>query len=173
MNDLAVQAEISRPTLYSVFSSKEDVARAVIQAIADRNIAATEAELPTVQGLSNKLDVAFKHSQVALYKLIRSSPHADDVLSGFNAAAKEEIAKGNERFRALVENLLTTHESEVRSVGISHKKLADFIQNSASGYKNRAKNMAHLKELLDSLKALVLSSEGHDASSGARPHRVQ
>jgi len=157
MNDLALEAGISRPTLYGAFANKEEVLCAVIRALADRNLAAIEAKVAAMASLSEKLDVAFKQSVLDSFDAINSSSDADDVVSGFNAAGKEEIAKSYERFRALIEKWLIAHASELRSTSLTHRKLSDFIQNAAIGCMYRAKDNAHLKELLISLKVLVLA----------------
>ncbi len=157
MNDLALQAGISRPTLYGVFSNKEEVLLAVLRTLSDRTMAAIEAELLTATNLSKKLDIAFEHAVLKGYESLSSSTDAFEVLSSVNNAGKYEIARGNERFRALMERLLIEHEAEVRTTNLTRKKLSDFIQNAARGCRNTAKDEAHLKKLLNALKALVLA----------------
>jgi AcrR family transcriptional regulator len=157
MNDLAVEAGVSRPTLYGVFSNKDEVLCAVIRTLSERTRIAIEAEFLTARTLSEKLDIAFEHAVMKGFDLLRSSADATDILAGFSAAAREEVAKGNEGFRALMEKILIAHEAEVRRSGLTHRRLSDYIQNSARGCRDSAKDKAHLRELLKSLKALVLA----------------
>lgn len=158
MNDIAGEAGIVRQTLYNAFANKDEVLRAAIRLHTDRSVAAIKAGSAEATDLGDTLDILFEHMVVRPYELINATPHADDIVSGFNDAAREEIAVAGERYRALIESLLVSHAKEIRALGLTTHQLADFVQRSAVGCKHDARNKKHLLELLASLKVLVLKA---------------
>ncbi|MCP4385679.1 MAG: hypothetical protein GY798_30440 [Hyphomicrobiales bacterium] len=83
-------------------------------------------------------------------------PDADDLVSGFNTAGKQEIASATDRSRRLIKALLAPHEPALRDTGLNAAHLADFIQSAMAGPKHSARNRKQLAERLATLKTLVL-----------------
>ncbi|MFP6691365.1 MAG: TetR/AcrR family transcriptional regulator [Alphaproteobacteria bacterium] len=160
MVDIAEEAGVARQTLYNVYAGKEDVLRAAIRWYAEHSLAVIEAECAAAATLGEQLDIVFKHTAVKPFELLNESPHADDIISGFNAAAREEISHAEKRIRAAIEQLLTPYEAPIRAAGLSPRRLADVVQRSYAGFKLKAENKKHLQELLTSLKVLVLTLVG-------------
>ena len=157
MNDIAEEAGISRQTLYTVFSGKDEVLQATIRLMADRALKAIAAGCREAGTLGDKLDVAVEHLAVRPYRMLSATPDASDIIIGFNAAARDEIAVANERYREGFERLLRPHEDRIMACGLTLRDLADFIQTTVTGAKHEAKSEQHLASLLTSLKVLVLS----------------
>lgn len=158
MNDIASEAAISRQTLYNSFSNKDEVLRGTIRHMAGTAVAAVTAEWQGATTLGEKLDILFRHTVVMPFELIHAMPDADDIISGFNAAGKEEIAKAHERYRLLIEEVLVPHEATIRSAGLNPNQLSDFVCNAAMGFKHDARDKEHLLELLRSLSILVVKA---------------
>jgi AcrR family transcriptional regulator len=59
MNDVALEVGIARQTLYTVYSSKDEVLRATIRLFTDRSLANIEAATAAAASLRDKLDVVF------------------------------------------------------------------------------------------------------------------
>lgn len=156
MNDIAGEAGIVRQTLYNVYANKEEILRAVIQLSTDRALAAIEAGCAEADTLGDKLDIVFDYMAVRPFEMLSATPHADEIISGVNDAAKEEISSAYERYRVVIENLLVPYETQIRSRGMTTNQLSDFIRYSVKGFKLEARDKKHLMELLDSLKLLVL-----------------
>ena len=157
MNDIAEEAGISRQTLYTMFSSKDEVLQATIRLLADRSLEAIASGCAKVEGLGNKLDVAIEHLAVRPYRMLSETPDAGDIIIGFNAAAREEIAVATERYREAIESMLMPYEGQIRGSGLTVHALSDFIQNAVKGFKHEAESEQHLSALLNSLKLLVLN----------------
>lgn len=156
MNDIARAAGISRQTLYNVFSNKDEVLRGTIRLFTDRAIQEIEQGLLSQASLGAQLDLIFEHIALRPYALIHASPNAEDIIQGMNAASRDEIESSNERFRAVIESILSPYKSIFRKSKIAVIPLSDLIQRSASAMKQQARDEAHLQELLDSLKKAVL-----------------
>ncbi len=160
MQDIASEAGIVRQTLYNAFPNKDEVLRAVIRLLADRALAAVEAESRETQALGQKLDILFDHLTVKPFVLLNNSHHAGDIVEGLNAAAKDEIAQAEERNIAAVEAILAPYEARIRAAGLTLRGLSELVQKSAAGFKYKAQTKTQLLELLRSLKTLVLTLLG-------------
>lgn len=156
MNDIAGEAGIVRQTLYNVYANKDEVLRAAIRLHADRSVGAIEEACADTTYLGDQLDIVFKHLVVEPFEMIHATPHADEIIEGFNEAAKEELAKAEERYRAAVEKLLTPHAKRIEAAGLSCHQLSDFAVKAWGGFKHKVKTKKHLLELLAALKILIL-----------------
>lgn len=157
MNDIAAEAGIVRQTLYNVYANKDEVMRAVIRFYADHALAAIAEECAAVTELADQLDIVFAHLVVTPWEHVHSTPHADDILTGFNAAAKEEIAIADERYREMIAGLLAPYEKQIAASGLTVHQLSDVIEKSWNGFKHKAATKKQLTGLLRSLKVLVLN----------------
>ncbi len=156
MNDIAEEAGISRQTLYTVFSGKEEVLQATIRLIADRALDAIASGSAGAETLGDKFDIAVDHLAIRPYRMLSATPDAGDIIIGFNAAARDELAVAYERHRVAFEHLLQPYEERIAASGLTLRALSDFIQNAVTGMKHEAKSEQHLLVLLQTLKIMVL-----------------
>jgi AcrR family transcriptional regulator len=156
MNDVAQEAGVSRQTLYAIFASKEDLLRATIRYLANRTVADIEADFAKTSDPGQRLDAVINHIAVRSFELLRASPDADDIVSGFNAACKEELESAAARYQRLITEMLIPYQNSIESAGMSVAELADFIQKSTLTIKHEAKDMFHLNALAKTLKAMVM-----------------
>lgn len=156
MSDVAQEAGISRQTLYAVFASKDDLMRGTIRFLANRTMAAIETDFARTQNLGERLDAVIRHIAIRSFELLHASPDADDIVSGFNAACKEELDTNSARYRTLIEQMLQPYHDNISAAGMTVLALADFIQKSTLTIKHEATDLAHVTDLANSLKTLVL-----------------
>lgn len=162
MNDIAKEAGLVRQTLYNVFASKEEVLRATIRRLTEQALADIEAAAAETDGLGGKLDAVFEHLVLRHFDMLRASPDADDIIRGFNEAAREEIALATERYRAVVEAMLLPYEAQLSASGLTAKGLSDCVQQAMMAFKHDARDRAHLSGLLATLRVLILTVTGRD-----------
>ncbi len=168
MNDIAKEAGISRQTLYNSFSNKDEVLIGTIRLHTERTIQQIEEGLIGLADpgdLGAKLDLLFEFIAIQPYEIIHASPNAESLLEGMNAASDAEIAISNEKFRELIEKVLLPHAGSLEDVGLTLHQLSDMLRNYASAVKNQAEDLAHLKELLLSMKKITLSCVGVEVVS--------
>jgi len=170
MNDIAGEAGVSRQTLYNAYANKDEVLQAAIRIHAERSLAAIERRCAEVDDLSDQLDIVFQYLIVKPFEQLSALPHADELITGFNQAAKQEIDTSHEQYRAFIETLLQPYEERIRAGGLTPKLLSDCIQKACVGFKYKARNKKHVRELLGSLKALALSF-ANDNARGRRRRR--
>lgn len=165
MNDIAAAADMSRQTLYKVFSSKEDVLRGAIRHGCVDATAAIMEEWADASSLGERLDSFFAHTVVHPYVFIHSHPDADDMVSGFNEAGKEELAKSYARYQAMLAEIFSAYRGSIEAAGLSVDQLAEVVTISSRSFKYNAEDKAHLDALLASLKALVLTTTGEQLAA--------
>lgn len=160
MNDIASEAGVVRQTLYNVYANKDEVLRATIRLHADRSLAIIEEACGQATDLDDQLNIVFTHLAVKPYDMVHATPHADEIIEGFNTAAKEELVVAEDRYRSAVEVLLAPHAKAIGKAGLGVTELADFTVTAFTGFKKRAKSRKHLVGLLASLKTMVLTVTG-------------
>jgi AcrR family transcriptional regulator len=160
MNDIAREAGLVRQTLYTVYSSKDEVLCAAIRYFSDQIQQEVEARWQQADSLGQKLDVYFEQAIVASFRMIRASPEAGDMIDGYSAAGKAEILRGQARKAEAIAGILQPFEAAILASGLSVSQLATFVQCAALGLRNSAGDEAELAELLAALRASVLSLTG-------------
>ncbi len=160
MGDLANEAGISRQTLYNAFSNKDEILRAHIQLYTENAIAEVETGLEATNGLSAQLDLVFDKMVVVGFDMVRATPNAEDIVEGFDASSRKELERASKSFSAVIEKILSSHETVLTRSGLSATDLADFVQRSASAAKRYASDREHLLRQLETLKHLCLAAAG-------------
>lgn len=160
MNDIASAAEISRQTLYNSFANKDDILRAAVRHGCEQSVANVRNEWSENPALGDRLDSFFRHTVIFYYDFIHSTPDADDIVSGFNEAGKDEIEKAQIQYQELLEEALGPHEQAIAKAGMTVAQLADMVRISSVAYKYKARDRDHLEELLRSLKIMALGLAG-------------
>ena len=157
MNDIAQAAGVSRQTLYGAFGGKDELIRASIRIVTDRNLAQVRARLEGVTELSEQLDIYFAETIVKSFELLQTAGALEDVISGHNAAGKDEIERSHARHKALIAELLAPYGPGIQKGGLTVERQAHFIVTTVMEFKYGAKKREDLDDLLAVLKANVLS----------------
>lgn len=156
MCDISDEAGISRQTLYSMFPSKEEMLRATIRWYTDQTLGEISRGCSQARSLEEALDILFEHLVRQPRKMMDTSPDSADIVEGFNEAAREEVELACSGFRRMFADVLSPYEKQIVDCGLTVDRLSDYLQNATHCIKTRAKNTAHLKDMLGVLKALTL-----------------
>ncbi len=157
MNDIAAEAGLVRQSLYNVFANKDEILRAAIRLHSQRALAAIEQECMSATDLGEKLDIAFRHLIAEPFRIIQESPHADEILTGFRAAALQEMEVAERHYHDMLKTMLEPYDDTIGAAGIAPDALADLILKCWYGFKTKAGRVEHLWALQSDLKILVLS----------------
>ena len=164
MGDLAEEAGVARQTLYNAYKNEDDVLRALIRYHTDMAIDEIKAGLDGVQDLGDQLDIIFNRMSVAGFDLVQATPNAQDIIEGFNAIGQMELAASAEKFRSVIERILSPYETVLAGSGLSSADLSDFAQQSAKAASSEARDRDHLIGQLNTLKKLCLVAIATDTS---------
>lgn len=156
MADIAGEVGLSRQSVYASFASKQDLLRAATRHLADQTVDGLREGFATANNLVEKLDVIFESIAARHFALVCDSPEADEVINGFNAACKHELAEAASRYQVLIETELSPYEASIRQAGLDLPQIAEYICRTTKALKYEAKDEAHLKALWRIQRILLL-----------------
>ncbi|MEO0911574.1 MAG: TetR/AcrR family transcriptional regulator [Pseudomonadota bacterium] len=162
MNDIAAEAGVARQTLYNSFPNKDEVVKATVRQFGERAVARFSEDARTGLTLGEQLDLAYAILSKEPFDVIRSSPHADELILGINAAAEAELAETSKMMCAVLADVLAPHAANIESRGVSVPVLADYIEASLKNIKYTAEDAEHLARLYAALRAAVLALAAQD-----------
>ena len=160
MSDIAEKAGISRQTLYTICSNKDEVLSKVIKFSANQTLTNIMAEWENDLTLAEVLDAYFEHAVITYYDMLQAMPDSNDLIADVGQINSEEIKHvENTKMEALALQL-KPYAANLKSAGIDAKDLSEFIVRGSTNFKYAAEDRNHLDRLLGSLKASVLALAG-------------
>jgi AcrR family transcriptional regulator len=157
MGDIAVAAGISRPALYLVFNSKEDVFRGVFDTWVDATLAQIEGELPSLRAPRAKLLLIFELWAVRPFEMVLQSAEAKELLECSFDFARESLETGYARLEAvLVPIIRPLLKRQSDKAGPTAEQAAHVLTGAVRGFKQVAASAAELRTLISDLLALWL-----------------
>jgi AcrR family transcriptional regulator len=157
MHDIATEAGVSRQTLYAVFANKEAVLRGAVRLVADGALERIERGCAEATSLDTQLDIVFEELALAPFRLVHSAPEANDIVDGLTAACADEVREASARYRLAIERVLAPYMRRLEGGEVTPEALSDFVQSSLHAFKKLARDEPHLRELLATLKHLLLT----------------
>ena len=158
MGDIAEHAGISRPALYLVFSSKEDVFAAVVQRWNAEALAGIRAVLPKLATLKDRVVYACQTWGAHGIDLIAEHPDSKDLWD----LSFVPVQRIYGEFQALIVELLA--EPAARStLGFSPEELARALAFAMRGLEETAADGAEMRRLI--AMQVILLLEALDNSS--------
>ena len=161
MGDLAKAAQMSRPALYLVFPSKEDVFLAVAERFMADALDEIRRGIPPLKSAAQKLTFAFDVWYVRPFEMIQASPDASDIFESGCEVASEALLRAKADFEAVIADVLKPLVREQSKVKLSAARIAEIICIAAHGFKKTAGNAAELRQMLDDHLTLVLAGLGY------------
>ncbi len=158
MADLAEAARLSRPALYLVFSSKEAIFTAVMAQAFTAMLAEIREGLGRLSTAEEKLTFATKVWCVRPFETILASPDAKDLLQSSYEFATAVTTKAASDFVALVAEILDPLVQRQKRVNLSSVQIAQLLASALLGFKESARNVAQLRELIAGLIGVILAS---------------
>lgn len=156
MGDIAEQAQISRQTLYSKYDNKHDVMVACLLMIADKMLTQIEAEWTDCDDLATKLAIYLRISVLEPYQAIQTLPDADDLMMIYQGMSEDTRADMDNQKINLLASAFEPYAHELAEHHTTPIALSEYIMRSAEGFKPTAKNIDHLKSMLNILQQSVM-----------------
>jgi len=151
MGDIAEAAGMSRPALYLVFPSKDDIFGAVIHAMSDQALGELRSALAGLPTVSDKLLFACREWGIKGYAMVTQYPDSKDMLDLSFAPVREVYAE----FQVLLVELLgETGRQTVVSAMLND--LARVLIYSIRGFKEVAVSHVDLGSMIEIQVRLVM-----------------
>ena len=152
MGDIAEGAGLSRPALYLVFASKNEVFGAVIERLADDRLAYVRQELPGFSRLDEKVSFACVALGMYGYELMAAHPNAKDLFDLAAAPVRTMYAK----FQALIVEIIA--DAAARSAPPrAPELLARIVTFAIRGFRETAVDALDMRRMIDGQVALLLA----------------
>ncbi|WP_207791533.1 helix-turn-helix domain-containing protein [Sandaracinobacteroides saxicola] len=149
MADLAAAAGMSRPALYLLFAGKEALFRDLAEALTGEALAAGEAAWPEGVSLRQGLPAALIAKDLPIFRLVRGSPHGDEILAASNRLSADLHAAMEARFAAFL-------AARLAAAGVAEPAAcARMLVAAAHGIKERNRDEADFVADLTRLARLV------------------
>ena len=157
MGDLADASQMSRPALYLIFSSKEEVFQAVITQVFNELLHEVRKGLSEQNSVAEKLTFAFEIWCVGPFEIIQTSPDAKDLLeSGYEFAASI-TSQAYSDFERILSDVLGSIVNAQLEPPLSSEQLAHILTTAVQGFKESASSVVQLRQMIKGLITVVLA----------------
>ncbi len=157
MNDIAEAAHISRPALYLVFKSKEDIFKSVYEHWVAGTLREIEHTIGRLKTPEEKLRTAFELWAVLPFERMRASSEAAELLETTYGFAQDSVNQGYRSFeKILVPVLKSQARFRSRKTKVSAEKTARILSGAVRGFKIVAKDVPEIRSMIRELLTLLL-----------------
>jgi AcrR family transcriptional regulator len=157
MNDVAEAAGISRPALYLVFKSKEDIFKSVYERWLKETLIEIESKIGHLKTPEEKLRTAFELWTVRPFERMQASSEAAELLETTFGFAQDSVNQGYRSFEKILLPVLKSHPRfKSAKTKVSAEKAAHILSGAARGFKIVAKDASEIRSLIKELLVLLL-----------------
>jgi AcrR family transcriptional regulator len=157
MNDIAEAAGISRPALYLVFESKEEIFKSVYEHFVRETLLEIESKISPLKTPEEKLRAAFELWTVRPFEIMRTSSEAAELLESTFGFAQDSVSQGYRSFeKILLPVLKSLPEFQSAKTKVSAEKTAHILSGAVRGFKITAKDAPEIRSLIRDLLILLL-----------------
>jgi AcrR family transcriptional regulator len=160
MEDVAAASSVSRPALYLMYASKEDVLRAVLARLFAKMLAEVRDGVGAKANLIDRLAFAFEVWYVRPFLTIRSSPDAADLLENSRRIVDEEWSRAEADFERIITQALNRSLPDRPRLGMPAAEVAHVLMAAVRGFKEVASSGPELRRNIRSLLTLAHSGLG-------------
>ncbi len=157
MSDLAEAAQMSRPALYLIFSSKEEVFRSLVTQVFNELLYELRAGLSEREDVVDKLIFAFEVWCVGPFEMTQVSPDARDILESGYEFATEIIKQAFSDFEKILSDVLRSMVDSHAEKLLSAEQLAHILTTAVVGFKESASSVTQLQQMIQGLITVVLA----------------
>ncbi|MEM7098760.1 MAG: TetR/AcrR family transcriptional regulator [Pseudomonadota bacterium] len=162
LDEIARQANVSRPTIYTYFKNKEDILRAVSQGIHDATLSAIDEALNSEQDLSRRLTEAFWAWSKPFMGILFGSRHGAELIGAGSAIAADISINARDRFCALLaETLRRAHQNkniDLTRGSLTVEDAAEYLVLSLNGLSSGEADEQTYRKRLNTLVRVFLTA---------------
>lgn len=147
MAGIATEAGLAKGTVYAYFADKDDVFRAVGEALAARLVTVVESGLRQAGGTAQRIAAALIAKDSLLLSLITTSPHAGELFEARDRLVRDAFDAADRAILAAIETAL--EDGVARELPPAH--LARVVVRASRGLAARVENPAAMRDDIDYL----------------------
>jgi AcrR family transcriptional regulator len=157
MGDIAEEAHLSRPALYLLFPSKEEVFGAVMERLYAEMLAMIRDGIGKRATAYGQLMFAFGVWAIEPFKAVQAAPDAKDVLESSYTFAPEITATAAAEFEQMLVSILQPLAAQA-PLTMAPERVARLLAAAVPGFKQSASSVKQLQHLIEDLVTVVLAS---------------
>lgn len=161
MEDIARETGVSRPSLYTCFSNKEEIFRSLSEALHEEALADAERALKGEGPLQERVRAALEAKMGRFLDVVHDSPHGTELIDENSRLCGELAARSSARLRKLLADALRAAaragEIDLARVGASPAAAAELLALSAAGLKTGASHRRDFSERLSALLRILFA----------------
>ena len=161
MEDIAQRLGVSRASLYSYFSNKDDIFRGVSMAIHERALRRAEQHLfPQASddahvGIEERVTRALMARHSPFQKAVSQSTHGGELFDEYSRLCGDIVRESHDRFQSMLGKALNQAARQgsihLKASGLSGKQAAELLNLSAAGLKHGAPDVPTFQKRLQAL----------------------
>ena len=168
IDDIAVEAEIAKGSVYLSFTSKEEIFRAlcedIVQRIEAEAVRARDSDAP----LKDRI-LAILQSKFGFYfETVRSSPHAAELMDSKNRLSAGLFEKSDRRYQRILRDAIEAASARGEIApehhGLSPAAVVELLLAGAYGIEHSATSSAVLNRRMAELVNVILAGVGSGTS---------
>jgi AcrR family transcriptional regulator len=152
MEDIALEAGVSRAALYLQFANKEEIFRALSRELHERAFEEAEAALRGDAPLAERLHAAALAKSLRFVEIAHGSPHGSELLDENSRLCGDLSLESERRFRELLARELRRAEQggeiELAALELTPQEAGVLFARAASGLKGPAVTLAAYRKHL-------------------------
>lgn len=161
MEDIAQRLGVSRASLYSYFSNKDDIFRGVSMAIHERALRRAEQHLfPQASddahaGIEERVTHALMARHSPFQKAVSQSTHGGELFDEYSRLCGDIVRESHNGFQSMLGKALNQAARQgsihLKASGLSGKQAAELLNLSAAGLKHGAPDVPTFQKRLQAL----------------------
>jgi len=164
MEDIARETGVSRASLYTRFSNKEEIFRCLSEGLHEEALAAVEAALAGAGPLAERVRAALEAKMGRFLAIVHGSPHGAELTDENGRLCGELAAESEARLRGLLADALRAGvrrgEIELSAAGLNANTAAELLVLAAAGLKAGAPDTASFAARLARLVRVFFAGVG-------------
>ncbi|MEX0347456.1 MAG: TetR/AcrR family transcriptional regulator [Rhizobiaceae bacterium] len=164
MEEIALEAGVSKPTLYATFRNKDQALAATIRLAKEAAVETVRTSWQGADSLDRKLDLFFERLVVAGYDLLHNSPDADAFENAIGEFSGQAISATRKLEAELLAEAFSAHPA-IANHGATPEQYATFVVTAAMQAKRQSNSRTDLLAFLSALKLSVLAVAGENESA--------
>lgn len=167
MEDIAQRLGVSRASLYSYFTNKDDIFRGVSMAIHERALRRVEqhlfpepCECNPALAIEERVTNALMARHGPFQKAVSHSIHGGELFDEYSRLCGDIVRASHDRFQNMLSKALSQAAREgsiyLKGSGLTGRQTAEILNLSAAGLKHSARATAAYKKRLEKFVAVFL-----------------
>jgi AcrR family transcriptional regulator len=139
MEDIALEAGLSRAALYLQFRNKEDIFRDLAGGLHEEALLQAEAALDDAQPLAERLRASVEAKTLRMMEIAYASPHGSELMDEKNRLCGDVATDSERRFQEMLRRAFVradeAREIDLTMAGLSAPEAADVFSRAVQGLK--------------------------------------